>query len=78
MVIVSGSFYVISMKEEEIEPQKYEIKRRDILFIILLGIISSVLIWFRTEEYGPISYYISIVSGFFIIIIFPYYVLKGE
>jgi len=77
MLIISGSFYVISIKEKEIEWQEYEIKRNDILFIILLGIIGSVLIWIRTKEYGPISYYISIVSGFFIIILL-YYVLKGE
>ena len=77
MLIISGSFYAISNKEKEIEWQEYEIKRNDILFIILLGIIGSVLIWIRTKEYGPISYYISIVSGFFIIILL-YYVLKGE
>jgi len=77
ILIASGSFYAISTKEKEIEPQKYEIKRKDILFIILLGIIGSVLIWFKTKEYGPISYYISIMSGF-IITILLYYVLKGE
>lgn len=77
MLIVSGSFYVISINEKEIEQQEYEIKRKDILFIFLLGIIGSVLIWIRTKEYGPISYYISIVSGFFMIIPL-YYVLKRE
>jgi len=77
ILIVSGLFYTISTKEKEIEPQKYEIKRNDILFIILLGIIGTVLMWIRIKEYGPISYYISIVSGFFIII-FLYYILKGE
>lgn len=77
ILIVSGSFYAISTKEKKIEPQKYEIKRKDILFIILLGIIGAVLIWIKIKGYGPISYYISIVSGFFIII-FLYYILKGE
>ena len=77
MLIVSGSLYVISIREKEIEQQEYEIKRKDILFIILLGIIGSVLIWIRTKEYGPISYYVSIVSGFFMII-FMYYILKVE
>lgn len=75
MLIVSGSFYAISIREKEIEKQKYEIKRKDIIFIILLVIIGSVLIWIRTKEYGLISYYISIISGFFIIIL-SYYVLK--
>ncbi len=77
MLIVSGSFYVISNREKEIEHKEYEIKRKDILFIIFLGIISSVLIWIRTREFGPISFYISIVSGF-IITILLYYVLKEE
>ena len=77
MLIISGSFYVISNREKEIEHQEYEIKRKDILFIIFLGIIGSVLIWIRTREFGPISYYISIASGFFIIILL-YYVLKEE
>ncbi len=77
MLIVSGSLYVISIKEKEIEQRECIIKGRDIAFIILLGIISSVLIWIRTKEYGPISYYISIVSGFFMSISL-YYVLKRE
>lgn len=77
MLIVSGSFYAISNREEKIELEKYGIKRKDIFLIILLGIIGSVLIWIRTKEYGPISCYISIMSGFFIIILL-YYVLKGE
>jgi len=76
-LIVSGSLYAISIKEKEIEQREYEIKGRDILFIVLLGIISSVLIWIKTKECGPISYYISIISGFFIIML-SYYVLKGE
>lgn len=75
MLIVSGSLYVISIREKEIEQREYEIKRKDVLFIILLGIIGSVLIWIRTKEYGPISYCISITSGFFMIILL-YYVLK--
>lgn len=77
MLIVSGSSCVISIREKEIEQWEYEIKRKDILFIILFGIIGSVLIWIRTKEYGPISYYISITSGFFLIL-FLYYILKGE
>ncbi len=58
MLIVSGLFYFISINEKEIEQQRSKIKRKDILFIILLGIIGYVLIWIRTKEYGPISYYI--------------------
>lgn len=77
MLIVSGSLYVISIREKEIEQREYEIKRKDILFIILLGIIGSVLIWIKTKECGPISYYISIISGFFMTILL-YYILKGE
>ena len=77
MLIVSGSLYAIFIKEKEIKQREYGIKRKDILFVILLGIIGSVLIWIKTKEYGLISYYISIISGFLIIIL-SYCVLKGE
>ncbi|MBA7635409.1 hypothetical protein ES703_43013 [subsurface metagenome] len=75
-LIVSGIIYSLSVKNK-VAPKKYKIKSKDIILIILLGILGSYLIWFRLKQWEILSYFISISLGIFIIC-FLYLFLKND
>ncbi len=76
-LIISGIIYSLSIRKEKVVKKEYELKGKDIIFIIILGIIGSYLIWLRIKEWKIISYFISISLGIFIIC-FLYLFLKNE
>ena len=53
----------------EVKKEKTIVTKKDIAFIISLGIIGSVLIYLKTKELGWISYLISIIAGILIILL---------
>ena len=53
----------------EIKKQQTKTTKKDIAFIIILGIIGSILIYLKTKELGWISYLISIIAGILIILL---------
>jgi len=76
-LVISGIIYSLSIRKDKIASKKYEIKRKDIFLIIILGIIGSYLIWLRIKEWQILSYFISISLGIFIMC-FLYLFLKNE
>ena len=61
----------------KIKQDKTKIKRKHILFIILLGIIGAIIIYLKIKELGWLSYLISGIAGILIILL-SYMVLKDE
>lgn len=76
-LIISGIILSFSIEKDKAAPKKHELKAKDIVLIIVLGVIGSYLIWLRIKEWQIISYFISISLGIFIII-FLYLFLKNE
>ena len=74
IVVASGIFVAINQKsvssaDEEKELKNHEkIRGRDIVFIIILGIISGFLIYWKTKMLGSLALPISIISGIIIIL----------
>ncbi len=66
IVILAGILDVFS---EHSAQKKQEIKTRDYLFIIALGIAGAVIIFFKTRELGWLSYVISLIAGILIILL---------
>lgn len=68
ITILSGIFTVLVQSEEEKrEPQK--IKKRDYIFIVILGVVAAGLIYYKIKGIGWLSYVISIISGIIIILL---------
>ncbi len=76
-LIISGIIYSLSIRKEKVVKKEYELKGKDIVLIVTLGIIGSYLIWLRIKGWKIISYFISISLGIFIIC-FLYLFLKNE
>ena len=51
------------------EKQKEKVKKRDYFLILFFGILGSLLIWYKTQDIGYLSYVISIISGVLIILL---------
>ena len=70
-VIIFGAASVLINKDEEkstiIEP--VELTKKDYIFIISAGIIGAVIIWYKTQAIGGLSYLIAILSGMLIILL---------
>lgn len=76
-LIISGIIYSLSIRKGEVVKKEYELKGKDIVLIVTLGIIGSYLIWLRIKGWKIISYFISISLGIFITC-FLYLFLKNE
>jgi len=76
-LIISGIIYSLSIRKEKVAAKKFKLTGKDIVLIIIFGIIGSYLIWLRIKEWEIISYFISISLGIFIIC-FLYLFLKNE
>jgi len=70
LTIVSGAISVFTtMKEDTIKNETRNIKKMDYIFIFLTGFAGAVIIWYKTQNIGNISYIISVLSGILIIIL---------
>lgn len=61
----------------KIKKEKLKIKRKHVLYIILLGVIGAIIIYIKIKELGWLSYLISAIAGILIILL-SYIVLKDE
>jgi len=68
ITIISGVLTVGGKKEVE-EREKYSIKIRDYIFIVILGLVAAGLIFYSIKEIGKLAYLISTVSGVIIMLI---------
>ena len=66
--IISGIITVAWQKEEK-ERKIPKIQKKDYIFIVILGLISAGLIYYRIKEIGKLAYLISAISGIIIILI---------
>jgi len=70
-VIIFGAASVLINKDEEestiIEPVK--LTQKDYIFIISAGIMGAVIIWYKIQAIGRLSYLIAILSGMLIILL---------
>lgn len=66
IVIIAG---VLDVFSEHRARKQEKIKKRDYLFIILLGIAGFVIIKFKTQQLGWLSWLISIIAGILIILL---------
>lgn len=69
ITILSGVFTVLFKKEEESKKEVQKIRKRDYIFIIILGVVATGLIYYKIKEIGWLSYVISPISGIIIILI---------
>lgn len=69
ITILSGIFTVLFKKEAEEKKEKQIIRPRDYIFIIILGVVATGLIYYKIKEIGWLSYIISIISGVIIILL---------
>lgn len=69
ITVLSGIFTVLFKKEAEEKKEKQIIRPRDYIFIIILGLIAAVVIYYKIKGLGWLSYVISIVSGVIIILL---------
>lgn len=76
-LIISGIIFSLFIEKNKVTTKKHKIGIKDIVLIIILGIIGSYLIWLRLKQWEIISYFISISLGIFIIC-FLYLFLKNE
>jgi len=76
-VIFTGIISVLTGKPEIQKAAKEKIKLKDYLFILGLGILGALLIFYKTKELGWIAYVISIISGLLIILL-SIIILKEE
>jgi len=76
-VIISGVI-TVSLKREEDEKEIKKIKKRDYVFIIILGVVAAGVIYYRTKEIGILSYVISVISGIIIILLSILFLTKSE
>ena len=65
LTIAAGILDVFS----EHEVIKQRIKRKDILFIYVLGILGTIIIKYKTIDLGYLSWIISIIAGILIILL---------
>ena len=64
-------FGIISIMQEpnEPEPEKKDLTKRDYIFIFALGMAGALIIWYKTQSIGSLSYAISAVSAVLIILL---------
>lgn len=67
-VIITGVLTVL-LKSEKEERENNKIRRRDYIFIIILGVITAGIIYYRIKEIGKLSFAIAIISGVIIILL---------
>lgn len=73
IVVASGIFTVAAQQdkeaaEEKEEEKKNKIRARDIAFIMILGVFSGFLIYWKTKTIGSLAVPISIISSVIIIL----------
>jgi hypothetical protein len=76
-LIISGIIFSLPIEKEKVTPKKYKLKSKDVILIVISGIIGSYLMWDRIKQWQIISYFIAISLGIFIIC-FLYLYLKDE
>jgi len=70
VVLISGVIAVLVGKEEvEGEAQAQEFTLKDLVFILGLGLLGTVLVWYKTADLGALSYLLSILSGILIVLL---------
>jgi Na+/citrate or Na+/malate symporter len=68
IIIISGAISVLTEKEEE-KTEQFELKTKDYLYIVIMGIAGTFIVWYKIQELGMLSYLISIVTGVLIILL---------
>lgn len=70
VTILSGVIAVLTTREEDMpDPEAVGTTITDYLFILLAGLAGTIIIWYKTQDIGNISYIISIISGILIVIL---------
>jgi len=70
VVLISGVIAVLVGKEEvEEETQAQNVTLKDLIFILGLGILGTILVWYKTADLGALSYLLSIISGILIVLL---------
>lgn len=68
IVIISGAISVLTRKEEQ-KVEKVKITKKDYLYIGIMGIAGSLIIWYKIKDIGNLAYLISIVAGALIVLL---------
>lgn len=66
VVIIVGVLDVLS---EQSQIKKEKVKKRDYVFILILGILGFIIIKYKTAALGWLSWLISIIAGILIILL---------
>jgi hypothetical protein len=76
-LIICGIIFSLSIEKDKVTSKKYVLKSKDVVLIIISGLIGSYLIWDKIKQWQIISYFIAIPLGIFITC-FLYLYLKDE
>lgn len=69
IITILGGVFTVLFKKEEPKKKVQKIRKRDYIFIIILGVVATGLIYYKIKEIGWLSYIISSISGIIIILI---------
>lgn len=69
IALITGVITIIFKEETLDDNLQKSLTKMDYLFIIIIGIISSLLVYFNIKEIGKLAYLISAVTGVIIILI---------
>lgn len=67
--ILSGVIAVLTISDDMAESESVETTTKEYIFILLAGLAGAVIIWYKTQDIGRISYIISIISGILIVML---------
>lgn len=68
IVIISGAVSILTQKDVE-KQEKVELTITDYRYIAILGIVGSLIIWYKIKDLGNLAYLISGVAGALIILL---------
>ncbi len=66
-VIIFGIIYVLLPHEEVVKREPASM--RDYIFAVVMGIAGGIIVWYKTQNIGALSYIISVISSVLIILL---------
>lgn len=67
-VIITGVISVLTRHDAK-PMAKEHLGKKGVIFIITIGLVGAIIIWYKTQEIGWLSYLISTVSGSIIVLL---------
>lgn len=70
LVIIFGIIAILTSGEEQERPDRSEpLTKKDYLLVALAGVAGTLIVWYKIQDIGPLSYLIAGISGILIILL---------